>query len=276
VLTKDEAAAFAEEQRKRQDRDLIDPEKGGALYPPESEGGVVPYNEFWYDRGTDVTNRTSLIIDPADGRIPQRTPAAQRKLKEDAAASRADQAGRPRADHPEERNLGERCVTRVLPRLPGAYNNNYEIVQAPGFVAIRQEMNNEVRIVPLDGRPHVPNQVRLWQGDSRGRWEGSTLVVETTNFSDKTSFQGASANLHLVERFTRVDADTIEYQFTVTDPAAWVRPWSASYPLTLTGDQVYEYACHEGNYGLIGQLSGARADDKARAAAARSGTTTSR
>ena len=153
--------------------------------------------------------------------------------------------------------------------LPVGYNSNYQILQTPGYVVILSEMIHDVRVVPLDGRPHLPQNIRQWMGDSRGRWDGNTLVVDTTNFSNKTSFRGSSENMHLVERFTRVDADTIDYQFTVDDPATWTRPWTAAVPMAKTEDRLFEYACHEGNYAMTNILAGARAQEKAAAEAAK-------
>jgi hypothetical protein len=146
--------------------------------------------------------------------------------------------------------------------LPSFYNNNYQIVQGPGYVAILVEMIHDVRIIPTDGRPHSPSGIRLWAGDSRGRWEGNTLVVDTTNFTNKTAFRGSSENLHLVERFTRTDAETLMYEVTVEDPSTWAKPWKIEVPMRKSSDPVYEYACHEGNYSLQGVLAGARADEK--------------
>jgi hypothetical protein len=258
VLTDAEAAEFETEENRRQNRDLVDPKKGGAGYPPESEGGVVPYNEFWYDRGSRVveTRRSSLIVDPADGRVPALTQEAQQR--------RDPQGNRDEAAGPEDRNLWERCITRNLPRLSGAYNNNLEIVQGPGYVLILHEMVHDVQFVPLDGRPHLPKAIRQWMGDSRGRWEGNTLVVDTTNFTSKTNFRGSRENLHLVQRFTLADPDTIRFEFTANDPTTWTKPWSAEFPMLRNPEPMYEYACHEGNVGLLGILTGARALEKAR------------
>ena len=210
------------------------------------------YNEFWWDYGKTLTAdlRTSLIVDPSDGQIPYR-------------AGR-DAARRTRGyDGPESRGLWERCVTRDLPRRSGAYNNNFQIVQSAEHVAIINEMIHEVRVIPLDGRPHVADGIRQWQGDPRGRWDSDTLVVETTNFTDQTSFRGSRENLHLVERFTRVDGDTLLYEFTVEDPTVWTRPWSVMVPMLRNGDRMYEYACHEGNYGMTNLLTGARVQERA-------------
>jgi hypothetical protein len=220
------------------------------------------YNDAWWDIGTKVvpTRRTSMVIDPPDGRVPELTPEAQQR-----DAARMEVARRPPAG-PEDRGLSERCIlwpTAGPPMLPSAYNNNYRIVQAPGYVAILVEMIHDVRIIPLDGRPHLPPSVRQWMGDSRGHWEGDTLVVDTTNFTDKTHFRGADRNLHLIERFTRTGAETIVYQFTVDDPTAFTRTWTGEAPLTRTVGPIYEYACHEGNYSMTNILSAARAEEKA-------------
>jgi hypothetical protein len=146
--------------------------------------------------------------------------------------------------------------------LPSGYNNNYQILQVPGYVVILIEMIHDVRIIPLDGRPHLPQNIRQWLGDSRGHWDGNTLVVDTTNFTDNTHFRGADRNLHLIERFTRVDPNTILYEFTVDDPTAFTKPWKAQAPLTKTPGPIYEYACHEGNYSMLNVLKGARAQEK--------------
>jgi hypothetical protein len=150
--------------------------------------------------------------------------------------------------------------------LPSFYNNNYEIVQAPGYVAILIEMIHDVRIIPTDGRPHLPSGVRQWLGDSRGRWEGNTLVVETTNFTDKSQFRGSTENMRLTERFTRVSPDTLTYEFTVDDPATFTRPWSAEIPMSKADGDIFEYACNEGNYAMTDELAGARAAEKESAA----------
>ncbi len=260
VLTDAEVATFEEEQNRRQNRDLIDPAKGGANYPP---GGVVPYNEFWYDRGNSVikTKRSSLVTDPPDGRRPPMTPAAQQREDARVAAGREEQFGRPLADGPEDRDIADRCITNGLPRFPGAYNNQLQIVQTAGYVAIEIEMHHHVRIIPLDGRPHAAQGLQQWLGDSRGRWEGQTLVVETRNFNNKGDL---SEKTRLVERFTRTDPGTISYEVTVEDPETWTRPWTASFPLTQLEDevpQIYEYACHEGNYSIANVLRGARAQE---------------
>jgi hypothetical protein len=203
------------------------------------------------------SRRTSLIIDPPDGRIPAQTPEARQR----AAARRAASG----FDSHENRPLQERCVIWTHegpPMMPPPYNDIVQIFQTPGYVVLYRELATSPRLIPMDGRPHIPDPIRRWIGDSRGRWEGDTLVIDTTNFTDKTAFQGSSAALHVVERFTRVSADRILYQFTVDDPATWTRPWTAEIPMLQTEGPLYEYACHEGNYGLVNTLKGARFADK--------------
>ena len=263
VLTDEEARAFEEAENRRQNRDLIDPAKGGVQYPP---GGVVPYNEFWYERGDAVveTRRTSLIVDPPDGRLPPFTPEAQKRIDAQDAAARETQLGRAHADSWQDRPLQERCIVGLNegpPMTPGAYNNHVQIFQAPGSVVLLTEMIHSARIVPVDDRAHLPGTLRQWRGSSRGRWEGRTLVIETGNFRGQTNVRGSSAHMHLVERLTRVDADTLLYEFTVTDPTTWTRPWTVAIPMRKAVGPMYEYACHEDNYGLLGVLSGARAQE---------------
>jgi hypothetical protein len=216
----------------------------------------------------EFDNRTSLIVDPPDGRVPPQTPEAQKRLAAAAAAAR-QRAG----DGPESFNNAYRCITTGVPKLGGLYGAGhfgyYQIVQTSSYVAILTETIHDARIVPIDGRPHVPQSVRFWNGDSRGGWEDDTLVVETTNFSSKSSFMGSAEGLHLVERFARVADDTIRYEITITDPATWTRPWTAVVLLRQSSDRIYEWACHEGNRPMEGMLSGARADDKAAQESAR-------
>ena len=217
------------------------------------------YNNFWYDRGTDVigTRRTSLVIDPTDGKIPSLTAEAQQRL--DAKMKVQEGLG----EGPEDFPLSERCITGFNsgpPMVPGGYNQNVQLFQTPDHVVILNEMVHNARIVPLDGRPH--GEIPQWTGESRGRWEGDTLVVETTNFLRETSFRNSSANLQLVERFRRVDADTLLYEFTVDDPTTWTSAWTAQIPMKRTDIPMFEYACHEGNYGMFGSLSGARAVER--------------
>jgi hypothetical protein len=271
-FTEAEAANYEKDENRRQNRDLIDPEQGGLQYPAR---GVVPYNEFWYDRGTKIvgTKRTSLIVDPPDGRLPALTPEGQKRADLRAAEQHATQLGHPHADSWEDRPLQERCIVGLNagpPMTPGAYNNNVQLFQNPQYVLILNEMVHDARTVPLDGRPHL--SIRQWKGDSRGHWEGDTLVVDTTNFKRETSLPGSSANMHLVERFTRTGPDTLLYEFTVNDPTTWTRPWTAAVPMSKSEEPIYEYACHEGNYAIAGILAGARADDKAVEEAAKKGS----
>jgi hypothetical protein len=227
---------------------------------------ALAYNEFWSERGRPL-QRTSLITDPRDGKIPALTADAKARI-----AARVSTRDRP-AQGPEDRSLWERCLSRgEMPRIPGTYNNNVQIFQGAGYVVLHYEMIHENRIIPLDGRPHVGPEIRQWLGDSRGRWDGNTLVVDTTNFSDKTNFRESGSRLHLIERFTRADAVLIEYTFTVEDPTTFTRPWSAALPWSRVPGMIYEYACHEGNLGLHGILAGARADERAEADAAKKGS----
>jgi hypothetical protein len=214
------------------------------------------YNQFWIvDR--DFDNRTSLITDPPDGRLPPMTPEAQKRR----ASLQLDRAQRG-SDGPEDRTLSERCITFGAPRLGAAYNSYFQIFQTRDHVAILMETIHDARIIPLDRRPHVGQNIRQWHGDSVGRWEGDTLVVETTNYSPKSDFRGARENLHIVERFTRVSPGRIDYEVVVNDPTTWTRPWTAMIPLKLTQEEIYEFACHEGNEGMVGILAGARAQEK--------------
>ena len=223
------------------------------------DGAPGSFNNFWWERGTTVvpTRRTSLIVDPPNGRIPPLTLDGQQR-----ADARAEARDRPAASW-EDRSAFERCVTRGLPRLPGGYNQNLQILQTPDHVVILYEMMREARVISLDGRPHIAEDIRLWHGDSRGRWESETLVVETRNISPKTHFRGSAGGLHLVERFTRIDADVIDYQVTIDDLTTFTQTWTASIPLTQLQDQLYEYACHEGNHSMVNILSGSRAQEQA-------------
>ena len=230
---------------------------------------TAAYNTIWYDRGERIVadRRTSLVVDPADGKVPELTPAgAARKIELREADLREDLG---RADSWLDFSAYVRCIIRSgLPRLSTGYNNNYEIVQTPGLVAIYQEQMHDIRLIPLDGRPHLPGTVRQWLGDSRGHWEGDTLVVETTNFTDQARgslFLEATKDMVLVERFTRAGANMIDYRFTITDPAIWTSSWTAALPWNREEGLIYEYACHEGNHGLENSLSAARAADEAEA-----------
>ena len=236
----------------------------------QTEPGTVAdvhydFTQFGLDRSQSalaLNLRTSLIVDPPDGRIPAMTAEGQKRTAERAEARK--RAGGP-LDAAQNQPLSVRCIIMDRigpPMLAGAYNNNYQIVQVPGYVMILVEMIHDVRIIPLDGRPQLPANVRQWTGSYRGHWEGDTLVVESTNFNGKNPFQGSSENMKLIERFTRVDEDTIRYQFTVDDPSTWTRPWSAEVPWAKTIGPLFEHACHEGNYGLPNILAGARAEEK--------------
>jgi len=223
------------------------------------------YNDFWWDRGTKVvgTRRTSLIVDPPDGRIPALTPLAQKRQAE-LKQFRRDHP----ADGPENRPLGERCIllnSAGPPMSPSAYNNNYQVIQSKDHIVILNEMVHDARVIPLDGRPHLPSDVRQIMGDSVGRWVGETLVVDTTNFTDLTAFRGSGPKLHLTERFTRVDAETLLYEYTVDDPESFAKPWSVALPSTRVSGPIFEYACNEGNLGMEGLLSAARAEEKSNA-----------
>jgi hypothetical protein len=216
-------------------------------------------NEIWLETANGKVppgRSTSLIVDPPDGKVPY----TEEGRKRWAAVPKI--GATPHANVPEDRTLAERCITTDGLLVPNPFYNNYfEIVQAPGSVAIVTEMMHEQRIIPLDPRPHVGSGVRMWSGDSRGWWEGQTLVVETTNFNDKKLFRGATEHLRTVERFTRLDTETIEYRLTVTDPATFTRPWTLVNGLRRAEGGIYEVACHEGNIGLKGILAGARAQE---------------
>ena len=225
-------------------------------------GNPGTYNDFWYERGA-LNPRTSLVIDPPDGRVPALTDVAQRR----AAEARQ---GRGPADSPEDRSAFERCISRGLPgaMLPGFYNHNYQIVQTRDYVVINVEMIHDARIIPLATRSAAPAPIRNWMGSSRGRWDGDTLVVETANFNDKVREQSLIAfssgeNLRLTERFRRTGPGSIDYEFTVDDPAFYTRAWTASVPMVRIDGPIFEYACHEGNYGMGGILRGARAEEQA-------------
>jgi len=223
------------------------------------------FTQFGLDRSQSalVLNlRTSLIVDPPDGKLPPLSAEGKKRAAERAEAAR--RRGGP-FDAAQNQPLSVRCILMDRngpPMLAGAYNNNYQILQFPGYVMIVIEMLHGVRIIPLDGRQALPQSIRQWVGSSRGRWDGDTLVIETTNFNDKSAFQGSSENMHLVERFTRVAPDEMLYRFTVEDPATWTKPWSAEVPWKKTIGPIFEHACHEGNLGLANTLAGARAEEK--------------
>ena len=253
--------------RDRQVSDKVNLDKR-ALDSPVSETGA--YNNFWMERGR-LGTRTSLIVDPADGRLPPMTPE-----EEVLQSQRRSTYSSSRFDSVADFNELDRCISRGMPgaMMPGFYNHNYQILQTPDYVTILVEMVHDVRIIPMDGRGRLDPTVRQWLGDARGHWEGNTLVVETTNFADKVNGRrelghtqgggtvfGGDENLRLVERFTRVSGDMIDYEFTVVDPTVWQSPWRASLPMTAIEGPLFEYACHEGNYALANILAGARLEE---------------
>ena len=254
--------------------------RAAAVESEQTEPGTIPdvhydFTQFGLDRSQGplaLNLRTSLIVDPTDGRIPSMTVEGQKRAAERAEARR--RAGGP-FDAAQNQPLSVRCIIMDRigpPMLAGAYNNNYQIVQVPGYVMILVEMIHDVRIIPLDGRAQLPQKVRQWTGSYRGRWEGETLVVESMNFNGKNPFRESSENMRLIERFTRVDESTIRYQFTIDDPSTWTRPWSAEVPWAKTVGPLFEHACHEGNYGLYNILAGARVEEQRAAEAAAKGT----
>ena len=226
-------------------------------------GDPGTYNAFWRDQGKALT-RTSLITDPPDGRVPPFTTEAQARL----AAERADRAKRGPADSFTDLSLWTRCVSRGWNGIGSWYSSNYQIFQSPGYVVVLQELIHEPRIIPLDARPHLPPDTPQWLGDSRGRWEGDTLVVETTNFDPRTNFQGSRDTLKLIERYRLRDANNLDYEFTIDDPKTFTRQWTAARPMRRQTDgiSVFEYACHEGNYAMAGILRGARMEERTSAA----------
>ncbi len=291
VLTKEEALKLETAragQRERGDAPIDGnrsaPPKGGDG-SPGPYGNVGGYNSGWLDPGSTFTvvngeKRASLLVDPPDGRIPALTPAARQRRSDINArptsdAQESNDPGLEKApgayDDPERRPLGERCIlgfgsTSGPPALPDYfYNNLHQIVQTPDSVMILTEMVHDVRTVRMNAQ-HLPKSFRFWLGDSVGHWEGDTLVVDTTNFNDKTRFYGSTEDLHVVERFTRVDADHLLYRFTIDDPDTWTKPWTAEYTWPATKQHIYEYACHEANYALGDILRGARLRDKESAA----------
>ena len=254
-LSPEEAAAFEAAERTRRNRDLFDPEQGALFYRPRSEGGVLSYNEFWYERGVELTSdkRTSLIVDPPDGRRPPRTPEAIASGRERAAFRREHMY-----DSYENRSMFDRCIMGFNagpPMTSGTYNNNVMIFQTPGYVAILNEMVHNARIIPIDDTAKPPFAQR--SGVSRAHWEGETLVIETAQFAGGSSSL-TSTDMHLIERLTRVDPDMVAYEYTVTDPTVYTAPYTVMMPFRRTDGPLFEYACHEGNYGLHGILAGAR------------------
>ena len=215
------------------------------------------YNQFWIAE-RDFDNRTSLVIDPPDGRIPDLLPDAQERRREQFAYGREHPA-----DSYTDRPLQERCVSYGVPRLGAGYNSYYQLFQSADHVVFLNEMIHDARVIPIDGQSHLADRVRQLHGDSRGHWEGDTLVIETTNYSLQARFRGASDNLHMVERLTRVGPRTLNYEVTITDPTTWTRPWTVMIPLMGSDDAIFEYACHEGNIGMDGILAGHRAEERA-------------
>jgi hypothetical protein len=254
TLSDEELAEFEVKNRRNQDNREKAP--AGIVNGQQSNRDVErAYNDFWWDFGTKAvkTKRTSLVIDPPDGRIPALTPEAQKR-----GAARREAGERP-AWGPEDRSIGERCILGFNagpPMAPSAYNNNVQIVQTKDYVVIHNEMVHNARVAPITTRQAAG--VATWNGNSRARWDGDTLVVETRGFLGQTAFQNSSDKLQLTERFTRVDADTLIYEFTVNDPTTWTKPWTAQVPMTRSEDMMYEYACHEHNYGMTNLLKGAR------------------
>jgi hypothetical protein len=222
------------------------------------DGGTGDYSSVW-TVARDWDNRTSLITNPPDGRLPSMTPEAEKRR------GSASFLGRP-ATGPEDRSLSERCITYGSPQLMAGYQSYQQIVQTSTSVIILTEMIHDARVIPLDGRPHLPPDVRSWMGDPRGHWEGDTLVVDSTNYRRGAFMNVSTEQLHVVERFKRTGPDTLQWELTVDDPGAWTKPWTAMIPVRSTKKAIYEYACHEGNYGLQDILAGARNEDKAQAA----------
>ena len=253
-----DAEAKVWEQKEHQAWEELDGTSEGPLHKTKGSEGTGAYNVLFYDMGSglarvDGVKRTSLVIDPPDGKIPPVVPQARERNRAAAAAS-------ANGGNVKERGLSERCIFVSMvgpPMLPTLYNNNYQIVQTPDAVMILAEEIHDVRIVRMNA-PHAPENVRQWLGDSIGRWEGDTLVVETTNFTDQTRFRGSTRDLKVTERFTRVDANTIGYKATIEDPSTWTKPWTIELPFAAAPGPIYEYACHEGNYAIEDILAGAR------------------
>ena len=225
--------------------------------PNSYDPGTGNYNQFWVVERDWHDRRTSLITDPADGKLPPLTPEGQKRRAAEVEHRRAHAF-----EDPEVFPLGERCVNFGIPRTLSGYNSYVRIVQAPGYVMIMNEMAHDARIIPIDSRPHLDDRLRPWNGDSRGRWDGDTLVIDTTNFSPKSDFMGSHDRLHLTERLTRVSQDVLNYEFTVDDPTMWTRPWTAMIPLKYKNELIYEYACHEGNQAIPNMLSGHRFEER--------------
>lgn len=256
-VTPQELAAVVQDRQ----QDALDRAK---FFGGDPEGRIGNSAEFRDIYEVTKGSRAWFVVEPADGLIPPQTAEAQRR---NALRSQTGSFGSGPFNGPEDFSLWDRCITRGLPgsMLPGGYGNSYQIVQAPGWVAIRYEMIHDTRLIPLDGRPHASGQIRSDLGDARGRWEGDTLVVETTNFRDRSTYRNAVADtLRLVERFKRIAADKIEWSVTVEDPSSWTRPWTFAIPLTMNdGERIMQYECHEGNRALINILSAARSKEGA-------------
>jgi len=214
------------------------------------------YNDFWWEWGKDV-KRTSLIVDPPDGKLPPMTPEGEKRR-----AAEVEHRRTHAFEDPEVFPLGERCVNFGIPRVTAGYNSYIQIVQSPGYIMIMSEMAHDARIIPLDGRPHLDSRIRVWNGDSRAHWDGDTLVIDTTNFSPKSDFMGSHDNLDLTEKLTRVGPDILNCAFTVNDPTMWTAPWTAMIPLKLKNEAIYEYACHEGNDAIPNMLRGHRYEER--------------
>ena len=264
VLTDEEVAELTQRVNEFRDEEQAGDLLGDSLiqkaldetFDPEFDKETGDYNAFWLvERQLD--NRTSLVVDPPTGRIPALTGESQGR----SDARRAYRREHP-SDGPEDRSLGDRCLHFDAPRLSARYNSYFQILQTPDHVAIMQEMGHISRVIPINGRPHIDDDVELWTGDARGHWDGDTLVVETTNYSADTRYRGATEGLRLVERFTRIAPDTLEHEVTLNDPATWTQPWTVKLLLKATEDPIFEYACHEGNYAMGGILGGARREEK--------------
>ena len=257
VFTAEQAAEFSADTIRRRSRDSDTSDRAARV----AQGDIIPYNDFWFDEGTTVTtDRTSLVVDPPNGRIPSLTPEAERAR----AARREALRGVGRDEPPvggwvEDLGDGVRCTRGFNagpPMRPSAYNNNMQLFQSPDYVVILNEMIHDACIVALDGGAQPSESIHLWAGSSRGRWDGDTLVVETTNLRPG-AYRGSTQTLRVIERFTRTETDTLTYEVTVEDPATWTRPWVFRVPMAKNDAEVYEYACHEGNYGLYNILSAA-------------------
>lgn len=283
-LTDEEAALLEQDVVTRNEELLTRPAQrttAGGNVDSRSDGTPGFYNNFWLDTGTRAvsTRRTSLVLDPPDGRLPALTAEGRRRSEE----RQLHELGHP-TDSWTDFDAGDRCLLGLNagpPIVPAAYNQNLQVFQTPDHVVLLTEMVHTVRVVPLDARPPLGPSIRQWSGDARGRWEGDTLVVETTHFLDDRRWStsnpmgalGSTAGLRLVERFRRLDAGTLEYEFAVHDPAIWTQPWTVSVPMRRSAERLHEYACHEGNYSLPNMLAGARASERSGATSDRAPST---